>query len=262
MENIITEYFRLRISSPITSLEEELLSTSYMVFMLEGEMEYRIDRKSIKLHAGDALYLPPGTLRERPAKFGAAKYYSVLFKNAPPEYAEKLPTVFKHSSVQEIILTLSMIEKLFFSRFHGNSDDMLEKRLSILMELLLNLSVSASLTAENNPYVEKILDYIRTNYKSKLTLNAIADAVHLNPSYCATLFRTETGETIGNFIKNLRIDIARDELARGNSVKVTSESVGFTDPYNFSKWFLKNVGISPSDYRKAHLIKNASYTVE
>lgn len=257
MQNKITiDYFRLRAVSPITAINEEILFQAYMVFMLEGEMEYRVDGKSVIISAGEALFLPEGTLRSRPSSAGSAKYYSMLFRGAPEEYASAIPTVFRHDDTPDIITALSMLEKLFFSRFYqSETDPILEKRLSILTELILNLCTSVSAETDKNPYVDKIIAYIRANYKSKLTLHSIAAAVHLNPSYCATLFHKETGETIGSFIKNFRLDIAKDELARGNTVKITAETVGFSDPYNFSKWFSKATGISPSKYRVTHSIE-------
>lgn len=254
-EKMTIEYFRLRSTSPIQSIEEEPVPQSYLVFMLEGEMEYVVNKKSILIGAGEALYITEGALRARPASPTSAKYYSLLFRGAPEEYTQRIPTVFRHDEIPDIINVLSMIEKLFFSRFYqSETNEIYEKRLGLLTELLLNLCSSAAVSDDKNPYIDRIIDYIRVNYKTKLTLSSIAASVHLNPSYCATLFHKETGDTIGNFIKNFRLDLAKDELARGNTVKLTAETVGFTDPYNFSKWFTKATGISPSKYRATHSV--------
>lgn len=250
------EYFRYRTPSPVTDIPELILPQSYMIFMLEGEIEYIVNDAPVTVSAGEALYLPRGTKRERRHQDVSAKYYSLLFYGGDARDTDYIPTVFSHERAPDILRCLSDIEKSYLSLYYSADDNSSHtRRCTILLELLLNLCADTSRRPTQNQYVDRITEYIRDNYKQKLTLEDIAAFVHLNPSYCATLFREETGETIGSFIKNYRLVLAKDELSRGNSVKAAAEAVGFTDPYNFSRWFSKNTGISPSDYRAKHNIK-------
>ncbi len=259
-ESTFIEYFRFRTPSPITSIPEMILPQSYLVFMIDGCMEFIVNDIPLTISAGEALFLPEGTKRERRHQNVAAKYYSILFKGGDSRDVDHIPTVFDHERTSEILRCLSDIERSYMSPYFSADDSSsYMRRCSILLMLLLNLCADVSRQPAANPYIDRITKYIRDNYKSKLSLEAIAEHVHLNPSYCATLFREKTGETIGSFIKNYRLVLAKDELSRGSNVKVAAESVGFSDPYNFSHWFSKNTGLTPSEYRTKHSVnkKNA-----
>lgn len=256
MSELVIDYFRYRTPSPVTNIPETVLDAVYMVFMLEGSLDYTVNGKSVTVSAGDALCLPVGTVRERHHKDGEAKYYSFLLRGADERDLAAIPTVFNHSRNHEILTCLCAIEKAYIARYYSSETSRPgDRKCIILTELLINICANLADYANKNPYVDRITEYIRDNYKSKLTIEAIADHVHLNPSYCSTLFKQETGETIGSFIKNYRLELAKDELARGSTVKTTADAVGFADQYNFSKWFSKNVGMSPSEYRGKYSIK-------
>ncbi len=257
MSSITIDYFRYRTPSPITGIPETLLDSTYLVFMLEGSLEYMVNGEPITVNAGEALCLPVGTRRERFDKDGSAKYYSFLIKGADPRDLTSIPTKFCYAGDREVMNCLYWIEKIYIARYYSADVQPNDRKSAILTELLINICANLSKATVKNPYVERITEYIRDNYKSKLTIDTISEHVHLNPSYCSTLFKDETGETIGSFIKNYRLELAKDELERGSTVKLTAESVGFTDQYNFSKWFSKNAGMSPSEYRAKYSIKRS-----
>ncbi len=253
MSELIIDYFRYRTPSPVTNIPETKLNQAYLVFMLDGALDYTINGEKINVSAGEALCLPVGTLRERPYQNTSAKYYSFLLRNVNENDISSIPLKFAYSHSNEIPNCLYAIEKAYIARYYSSSPSHpRDRKCVILTELLLNLCANVSEYSSKNPYIDRITEYIRDNYKSKLSIELISQHVHLNPSYCATLFKEETGETIGTFIKKYRLELAKDELERGSTVKVAAESVGFSDQYNFSKWFSKNVGISPSEYRSKY----------
>lgn len=255
MSELTIDYFRYRAPSPVTTIPETVLDEVYMVFMLEGSIDYIVNGKKVTVNAGEAMCLPVGTVRERPHKDAEAKYYSFLLRGADERDLSAIPMIFNHSRNHEILTCLCAIEKAYLARYYSSESRPGDRKCTILTELLLNICANLSDYTSKNPYVDRITEYIRDNYKSKLTIEAIAEHVHLNPSYCSTLFKDETGETIGSFIKNYRLELAKDELERGSTVKTTADAVGFADQYNFSKWFSKNVGMSPSEYRMKYSIK-------
>ncbi len=256
MSTVSIEYFRYRTPNPISGIPETVLDSVYLVFMLEGEMDYTVNGENITLSAGYALCLPEGTLRERPRSDGAAKYYSFLVRGADAEDISAIPIHFRYGRNKHILQCLTAIERSYIERYYSSSvSRSSDRRCAILTELLINICANLKHYSSKNPYIDRITEYIRDNYRGKLSIESIAEYVHLNPSYCSTLFKDETGETIGAFVKSYRLEIAKDELERGNSVKTAAESIGFADQYNFSKWFSKNAGMSPSEYRAKHSIK-------
>ena len=94
--------------------------------------------------------------------------------------------------------------------------------------------------------------YIRRNYADpELSLDEIAEYVHLNTSYLCTAFKQETGNTIKNFITDIRIEAAKKQLDAGNGkIYEIGTSVGYQSSQYFSQVFYKKVGVSPNDYRR------------
>ena len=103
---------------------------------------------------------------------------------------------------------------------------------------------------EKHDLVDQISRYISANYQSNITLQDIADQIHISSAYVSRLFRNKTGITITEAINRARIDQAK--LLLGNpeyKVYEIAQMVGFEDAAYFTSVFTKYVGCSPSEYR-------------
>ena len=91
---------------------------------------------------------------------------------------------------------------------------------------------------------------IEYSYAQALTLSSIAESLHVDKCYLAKRFRAATGETVGNRIRNVRIQRACALLQNtALPVQEISTSVGISDSLYFSRVFRKVMGESPSEYR-------------
>lgn len=89
-------------------------------------------------------------------------------------------------------------------------------------------------------------------YGDPLTLQDLADAVHLTPSYFSSLFSEATGVSPMRYLAAHRLREARQRLlATPDSVAEIAVATGFRDPFYFSRVFKAADGISPSEYRRA-----------
>lgn len=97
------------------------------------------------------------------------------------------------------------------------------------------------------------LEYIRSHYKEKITLQQIADHVHLHPNYLCALFREQTGKTVFEYLDRYRIRRAARLLSSSSrSVSQIAESCGFGSVSFFSRKFRSLIGMSPLQYRKQY----------
>ena len=103
---------------------------------------------------------------------------------------------------------------------------------------------------KSNFLIEKVLSYIEGNYQKDITLQTIANYIHLNSSYLSRLFKKETGETITEAITRYRIQKAK-VLLLSSDIKFYEVGcmVGISDSAYFSNVFKKYVGLSPKEYR-------------
>ncbi|MFD0670781.1 response regulator [Cohnella sp. GCM10027633] len=104
---------------------------------------------------------------------------------------------------------------------------------------------------QENRVVETVKSYILQHYTEELELNRLAEEVYLTPSYLSKLFKTETGETITEYLISVRIDRAKELLRELTALKTyeIGEKVGYADPAYFNKVFKKVVGCTPKEYR-------------
>ncbi|WP_321004294.1 helix-turn-helix domain-containing protein [Eisenbergiella porci] len=92
---------------------------------------------------------------------------------------------------------------------------------------------------------------IEENYCSRLTLDDIAEQVHLNKSYLSRLYKQKTGENLFDAINRLRIAKAREYIqAQSHMIYEVAGMVGFDDNAYFSRVFKKYTGMSPKEYEK------------
>lgn len=98
--------------------------------------------------------------------------------------------------------------------------------------------------------VEAVKKYIAKNYHEDIGVEQLADAVDLTPSYLSHIFKKETGENLGKFIKKVRMEKARDMLENSYEKIVNiSEAVGYQNVSYFCKSFREYYGISPQKFR-------------
>ncbi len=104
---------------------------------------------------------------------------------------------------------------------------------------------------KNHQIMNKIKDYIRSNYDKGLTLEMIAESVYLSPYYISRIFKEEQGVTVTDYLTKVRMEEAKKLLRNPrHNIDEISEKLGYSDPSYFSKVFRRNEGMSPSQFRQ------------
>lgn len=131
----------------------------------------------------------------------------------------------------------------------------LEELSQLLLERLGSFAQLLDRSPSENSTIFLIRDYIGQHFgDDQLSIKAISEHVHLSTSYICTLFKTETGQTLNQYITEYRIERAKLLLADPrNKIADISARVGYSDGNYFSKSFRKAVGLSPSEYREKEL---------
>jgi len=101
-----------------------------------------------------------------------------------------------------------------------------------------------------NGKVSEIKRFILQNHRENLTLEMIAGAVYLSPSYASRLFKTVQDCSIMEYLTAVRLEDAKRLLR--NPMYLIDEiasKVGYSDASYFTKVFRKEEGITPTQYR-------------
>jgi len=101
-------------------------------------------------------------------------------------------------------------------------------------------------------YIKRAQEYIAMNYSNKITIAEIAQHVGLDRSYLYSLFMEHLSSSPQKYLIKYRIDRACElMLSTDLPISGIARSVGYDDPFLFSKTFKKIKGVSPKDFRKS-----------
>ena len=100
------------------------------------------------------------------------------------------------------------------------------------------------------PLVQRVINYIKSNYDKELSIGLIAGDLFLNPSYMCRAIKKETGITIKRYIIQYRLEMAASQLVDTSKyVYQIASDVGFSDQQAFRKDFKKFYNMTPMQYR-------------
>ncbi len=99
--------------------------------------------------------------------------------------------------------------------------------------------------------VSLAIDFIYRNYDKNISLLDIAESVNLSEGHLRKCFKSETGETVLDFLTAYRIERAKKMMEEGkDKINEISAKAGFASNQYFSYVFKKIEGITPGEYMK------------
>lgn len=108
-------------------------------------------------------------------------------------------------------------------------------------------------TASYSDLSRQVIHYLEDHYTEELSLNSLAQALDYNKSYLCAAFKKDTQFTIWDCLNMIRIRRAAELLVYGEyELTQVAEMCGFASASNFNRVFLKYVGITPGQCRRAY----------
>ena len=93
--------------------------------------------------------------------------------------------------------------------------------------------------------------WIAEHYASPNPISAMVERSRLPPTTFSRRFKRATGYRPIDYVHTLRIEEAKQMLETGDAnIEEIGREVGYEDPASFRRIFKRNVGISPSNYRR------------
>lgn len=146
------------------------------------------------------------------------------------------------------------IDKLFSSFMKK-----IELQLSVegVMKLFQEIVIKYTILVKNHslcqysPLIRKVMVNIDKELAGDLTLRTQARLMDVNPSYLSAAFKKETGFTLTEYVTRKRMEYARFLLDSTNmQIQTIASYCGIPDICYFTKIFKRQVGVSPTEYRR------------
>ena len=139
----------------------------------------------------------------------------------------------------------------------GSADYRRDRKINAALAELLVLLMSESwhpedaTTAKKKASVANVKEFLDQNYKQKITLDGLATHFYINKYYLTKVFKEQYGQSITNYLLNVRITKAKQLLRFSEkSVEEIGFEVGLGAPHYFSQTFKSVEGVPPSKYRE------------
>ena len=97
-----------------------------------------------------------------------------------------------------------------------------------------------------NEKVLAILDYVGEHLCENLSIDLIANQFYISKYYMMRLFKQETGYTLGQYISQKRLLLAKELLSSGVPGTQVCYDCGFKDYSTFSRAYKQLFGVTPS----------------
>ena len=106
-------------------------------------------------------------------------------------------------------------------------------------------------------YAKTAIAYINENFRREISLDEIASVVSLSPSYFSKYFKNVTQVSFSEYLANLRLENAvNDMLMQNSTVSTAAFENGFANVKSFITQCKKVYGCTPAQYKKKLLKKS------
>jgi AraC-like DNA-binding protein/quercetin dioxygenase-like cupin family protein len=242
-----------------------------IIIFLRGNVNYTVEGKNYSLKPYDIVLVNAGEIH-RPSVLDNSPYERIIiyvspqFLNSYKEEDYDLSYCFKRAKgEQSNVLRIHAVDKSKLYQVcleleqsfedQNFAKDLYQKILFLEFMIHLNRTALSNHinyldSAIGNTKLLQILDYINEHLTEDITIEHLSAKFFVNRYYLMHFFKEETGYTIGNYITEKRLLLAKDFVQKGESLTEACFKSGFKNYSTFSRAFKKAFNTMP---------KNAQY---
>ncbi|WP_240041154.1 TIM-barrel domain-containing protein [Paenibacillus ginsengarvi] len=101
-----------------------------------------------------------------------------------------------------------------------------------------------------HPLIREVLQMLERELDQALSLNEVAERLHVHPSHLSRLFKREVGQPFSEYVWKLKMELGKTLLENGLKVYEAAAKTGFKDVSYFSRVFRKYWGVPPVELRR------------
>ena len=205
------------------------------IFIAFPNQIHRYD--SVDFEQYDLIIANPDTMPELSSVFGSCVPKSAVLKKCEhTEHLSELIGEICRANVSADAQYRELVLKGYMLSFFG--------------ELLSVMELSDTKLGDSHA-LKSVVNYCTKNFSRELSLSILENELHISKYYISHLFSNKLMVRFNDYINSLRISEACRRLRRSDdTVTEISEAVGFGTLRTFNRAFTKQMGMSPSEYKK------------
>ena len=241
-----------------------------IIICAKGTMECFINLKPIKAVAPCFMVLLPDQILEPKSRSNDFSGYMIIMSkkftdNLLPNAQEQLPlflsvrdkpvTDLDEEGMDAMVSYYNMLKKIVRVKENPHRLEV-ARYLTLAFFYGIGFSIhkkdSGKKSTHYEKLVEKFMHLVQTHYKQERSLEFYASQLCLTPKHLAKVIKETTNKTANNWIDEHVILEAKALLKSTNmTVQQISEELNFSDQSFFGKYFKRQTGLSPREYKRA-----------
>jgi AraC family transcriptional regulator len=233
-------------------LSEHLHENAHFCFVLQGSYTESDNKRELECEPLTLTFRPAGEIHEDKFHNKDVRVFTI---EIPPQWIERLhqDSIYLGQSINFRRSAVTRLSERLVKEFYG-----METAANLIMEgLTLEIIAETARHSERNvkrsipPWLNKAKDLIHSSFKENLTLNQIASEVGVHQIHLANVFRQKYHCTVGEYIRDLRIEYACREITKGETpLSIIALEAGFANQGHFSSTFKRMTGFTPAAYKR------------
>ncbi len=246
-------------------------STYTIKYVIDGLKHYNYNNQDIEVSKGQYLILNNNsqiTTEVKKGTKGLSLFLSSKLINEISHFYSssnssiKFLEIIQRNSNQKINNLLNEIVYLY-----ENNQTGFKQQINDLFIIISELIVQEQVSIDNNfinlnivkhdtkrelyKSITEAKEYLNDNFKEKISLDIISRDIGISKYYLHRIFREINGNTPLEYLKNIRLEKAKNELQYSNStIFEIAFKCGFDSTSYFSNIFKKHIGLSPTQFRR------------
>ena len=224
-----------------------------IIYVVSGRAYANVDKKRELIKSGDLIITFPNQIHHYEAS-STGEYLVFIFS---ADVLFELKSVMYDNLPRKNILhnmEKSEVVDLLYKAWKTEGEYTKTAIAGILNEvmalLLPQISIKPRIKTDNST-LQGVLNYCSQNFSDEITLDAVADALHISKYHISHLLNSKLGIGFNYYLNAIRINEACDLLKTTNKKTADiSEEVGFGSIRSFNRAFLQIMNMSPLQYRQ------------
>lgn len=228
----------------------------YQLILIEdGNALFHRNSHKLTLKSREMLIIPPGECNDYQYSedvFAMWIHFSgTAIASLLNDYAMAPFTCYRVGSTSHFFVLAEQIIREFQLQHVGYANNCNGLLLQLLTLAKRRIDTEADKKKQPFPLdLSNVLEDMKTNFSQYRDISVYAKMCNISQSHFIHNFTRQIGMSPYKYLSTIRIDQAKYLLNQTDlSIRDISENVGFDDPLYFSKFFRKQTGVSPKQYR-------------
>ena len=249
----LKDYWIKKVSAaPHHSTGRHLHDTAHFIFVLDGLYITSAAGSDGICPVGSLIFAPPGTEHDDRIQDGGGHVLAVSLK---PDANARIEDMIGFGDramcfTRGVVPWLGARLNQELAAIDAASPLVLE---GLMLEILGRISRHRQSAAKAPPpWLGRIIDVLRARFAETVTIAELSQIAGISPAHLVSAFRQHYGQSVGDYVRGLRIDNARQALVNTRApLGEIALAAGFYDQSHFSRAFKHLTGLTPSQYRTA-----------